>query len=159
MGFCPRMKNAGEGKTAGCTFLDVFVKTPTSTCQWWSTHVWFPPPRIGGEDFSRSLLPYISRILKATGKKVLFLGDTEPVVNCIIQHSDFTNENQHNQHSDGVSWILNFLAFLGLLRPITVLSTFFFLCGLIFYIMLIIQGAPRNNSKHACTRVIQLLKC
>lgn len=25
-------------------------------------------------------------------------GNTEPVANCIIQHSDFTNENQHNQH-------------------------------------------------------------
>lgn len=57
-----------------------------------------PYPSRGWEDLLRSFLLYISRILKTTSKKVLVLGDTEPVVNCIIWHSDFTNENQHNQH-------------------------------------------------------------
>lgn len=97
LGFWPQIKKYWKGKNCRLYFSWSFCKNRDKHMPAMEYTRLIPCPCTGW-DVSRSFLPYSSRILKTTSKKVLVLGDTEPVVNCIIQHSDFTNENQHNQH-------------------------------------------------------------
>lgn len=61
----------------------------------------------GWADLWRSPLPYASWVLQTTSTKVLAMGSTEPVANCISWHSDFTNAKQHPQlqMESAESWI------------------------------------------------------
>lgn len=146
-----RLRNTGGGKTAGCTFQ----------CKPRQAHA-----RDGIHMIDSTFLQKTRRSLKVL--PALHFQDfkthhqhkgSELVANRVIQHSDFTNENQHNQHYWWNQLNSELPCFSGISEAHNGSWNIFFSLWLNFLYHPHHQGAPRNNSKHACMRVTQLLKC